>query len=122
MASSLIRCRWVGGWLCALACAAAAAQTLPDPTRPPASLTQPSEVAADTDGPVLQSILVSPQRRVAVISGRTVQEGDTIGNARVVRITDTQVFLRSGNETRVLRLYPEIRKTFAATRTQKQKQ
>lgn len=126
MASPLIlHYRWAAGGLCALACmTAAVAQPLHDPTRPPAAMTQPADGTSDVDGPVLQSILVSPQRRFAVISGRTVQEGDTVGNARVARIADTQVFLRVGNEVRVLHMYPDIRKEFAATsvRASKQKQ
>jgi len=55
----------------------------------------------------LQSILSSPQRRIAIINGSRVREGDRIGSARVVRIRDSHVLLNTGGRTVTLRLLPQ---------------
>lgn len=55
----------------------------------------------------LQSILSSPQRRIAVINGARVREGDRIGSARVVKIRDSHVLLNTGGRTLTLRLLPD---------------
>jgi MSHA biogenesis protein MshK len=78
-----------------------------DPTRP----TDPaiyfgSGARATSDGWSLQSILSSPKRRIAVINGTRVREGDRIGTARVVRIRDTHVLLKTGGRTLTLHLLP----------------
>jgi len=54
--------------------AMAQAENLPDPTKPPVGYAQG---AAAGSGPVLQSILISPTRRVAVISGKTLHVGES---------------------------------------------
>lgn len=100
------------GLLCSLgfATAAALAESLPDPTRPTGAA-YAEETANDAPrGPVLQSVLSSSGRRIAIISGQTVKQGDMIGNARVHRIRDTEVVLAQGRETQVLRLFPVLEK------------
>lgn len=89
------------------------AQTLKDPTRPPFYLhhSGATHVQAETE---LQSVLVSPNRKVAIIQGRTVQVGDMVGDARVVAIAETQVTLREAGGERILRLYPQGGKMSAA--------
>jgi MSHA biogenesis protein MshK len=120
MAAHLNRKRvplWCSLALTAAVCAApapAAAQGLADPTQPPASMDALVAGGASEGGPVLQSILISPQRRVAVIDGETVKAGDIIGDARVVRITETEVVLQAGDDMRRLRIYPDVEKTSAA--------
>ena len=95
------------------AMAGARAQALTDPTRPPtassalsASQAAPEEAA----GTQLQSILMSSGRKVAVINGTMVPLGGMVGEARVVRITETEVVLKKGEETEVLKMYPGIDK------------
>ncbi|MFM9434485.1 MSHA biogenesis protein MshK [Janthinobacterium sp. CG_23.3] len=87
-----------------------AAQSLFDPTRPPAALTAPSDGALGVPGaPMLQSVLVSRNpggRAVAVISGQTVRLGGKVGDAVLVRISQTEVVLRRGKALETLRLYP----------------
>jgi MSHA biogenesis protein MshK len=76
---------------------------LPDPTRPQGA-------AAATGGAPsgVQSILISPQRRIAVVHGRTVTIGDRVGDAVVVDIRPYEVILkRAGRETS-LRLVPRL--------------
>lgn len=96
-----------------LAAGAAAAQSLPDPTRPPGSLaTAPDAEAVDgvSSAPLLQSVIISPGRRVAIIAGQTVKQGDKFGDAKVVRITENEVVLRNGDNVQTLKLFPNIEK------------
>lgn len=93
--------------------AGAQAQVLVDPTRPPpeAMLAAPGTKPVPGAGAAsrLQSILISGRdggRRVAVVDGETVREGDRIGGAVVLRIRETEVVLRRGRETEVLKLFP----------------
>ncbi|TCS39083.1 MSHA biogenesis protein MshK [Paucimonas lemoignei] len=88
------------------------AQThLPDPTRPPVSLHAGAAAEASGSGaPVLQSVLISPKRKVAVISGETVQVGDRIGDARVTKISEGEVVLSRDGKPQSLKLFPGIEK------------
>jgi hypothetical protein len=80
---------------------------LHDPTRP----TDPSEFfgthATTSSTWSLQSILSSPQRHIAIINGTRVREGDSIGTAKVLSITASQVLLNTGGHTLTLRLRPQ---------------
>lgn len=89
-----------------LACAAPA-QTKPlvDPTRPPSVSTE-SAGAPAVEGPRLQSVLISPTRRSAVISGTTVTVGARYGNARVEAISESAVVLRYAERKETLQLLP----------------
>jgi MSHA biogenesis protein MshK len=85
----------------------AAAQSLADPTRPPALLASSSAAGLEDGLPRLQSVLISPRaggRHVAVIDGETVRLGDSFRGARVARMTQTEVELVRGRERQVLRL------------------
>lgn len=89
-------------------CTASGAWGLNDPTRP----TDPAQYFGNarqqsSAGLMLQSILFASERRVAVINGTRVREGDQIGSARVVRIQDSQVLLQTSRGMRTLRLLPE---------------
>jgi MSHA biogenesis protein MshK len=80
-----------------------------DPTRPPnvrpaAERGEGGAAAA----PRLHSILISPQRRMAVIDGRTVPLGGKVDEATLVQVSETQVTLREGGKLKVLELYPGI--------------
>jgi hypothetical protein len=45
---------------------------------------------------VLGTILYGPDRKLAIVDGRIIEEGDDIKGARVVEITPTTVLLRDG--------------------------
>jgi len=96
----------------ALACATAGAQTLQDPTRPPANMTAAGiGQSAAASGPQLQTVLVGRApggRHLAVIDGETVRPGDNFHGARVARIADNEVELVRGRERQVLRLAPAV--------------
>jgi MSHA biogenesis protein MshK len=100
--------------VCALAVVlvlgSASAETLVDPTRPPAGFGQNDATSADISAPVLQSILISATRRIAIISGKTLHTGDKFGDAQLVSINDNEVVLRTGKELQVLKLYPSLHK------------
>ena len=86
----------------------ASATALQDPTRPtdPAHYFGTGQNASDGAW-ALQSILSSPGRRIAVINGERVREGDPIGAARVIRIHESHVLLDTGGRTLTLRLLPQ---------------
>jgi len=96
----------------------ASAQQLQDPTRPSGVNDQGTAMSAD-GGPVLQSILISAGRRIAVISGQAVKLGEQFGGARVVKIAENEVVLRNGNEFQTLKLFPSLGKKMMSDRVNK---
>lgn len=106
------------GLVAALAGAGVGAETLPDPTRPPAFLFAPVDSdAAATErskaGLVLQSVLIAPGRRTAIIGGRHLAIGDRLGDLTLVRVEETEVLLRGPEGSRTLRLFPDADKRLA---------
>ena len=101
--------------LCSASCGAIA-QALTDPTRPPAAMMRRAEGHAASDSATalrtatLQSILISPARRVAIISGVTVALHERFGDAVLVAIGESEVTLRSGRTETILKLYPDALK------------
>ena len=109
-------CAALLGVLPVLSVSASAAEALPDPTRPPVLLVAPEDAkVAAPASPVLQSVLISPVRRVATINGQIVKIGDKIGDARVVRVAESEVVLQNGKDVQVLKLFPDVEK-FSMTR------
>jgi len=103
-------------WITALVCAAAGlaapqagAQALSDPTRPPAAGAGPDGEEAPA-GKQLQSVLFSRGRKLAVIDGTVVPLGGTYGEAQVVKISETEVVLKQGEDTETLKLFPGVDK------------
>lgn len=95
--------------------AAAAQAALPDPTRPPAAgsaegVAKPGAGQTTRSAHRLQSVLISPERKLAVIDGRTVFLGGRIDDALVVAITETGVTLRRGAQTETLPLNAGVQK------------
>ncbi|TCK16868.1 MSHA biogenesis protein MshK [Thiogranum longum] len=62
-------------------------------------------------GWALQSIIFSNDRRIAIINGQRVKEGGRIGSARVARIENSHVVLKTRGRTLKLRLHPDLVKT-----------
>lgn len=92
-----------------------AAESLGDPTRPPAQIggapgMDASKVPA---GPVLQSVLISPGRKSAIISGAQVALGEKYGDARLTRLTENEAVLEGPQGTTVLKLAPKVEKKAA---------
>ena len=97
-----------------LLCASSHAQALTDPTRPPLDLLKASVPGAAPRTP-LQAILLSGARKGAIISGQYVPLGGTYGKAKLVRISATEVTLKSDQGLEVLQLYSPMEKTSAAS-------
>lgn len=97
------------------------AEGLVDPTRPPAEFLAPQPGGAEGKGgaPVLQSVIISPQRKAAVINGQTVSLGDGFGDARLVKITESEVVLRAGETVQTLKLFPAVEKNPVAGKARK---
>lgn len=85
------------------------AGALIDPTRPaglehaPPKRTQPAR-----HGWRLDSTLVAPDRRVAVINGQHVSEGETVDGARVIEIRQLDVLIQGAGRRMTLQLLPDI--------------
>jgi len=88
------------------------ANAFDDPTRP-MDYSPPTGGRAKSErsyGPVLQSTVVSPLRKRAVIDGKAVVIGDKVNDARVVDIRPYEVILRRGDRDTSLRLMPKLGK------------
>lgn len=89
----------------------ALAETLPDPTRPAIDL---SAGAGAETMPVepppqgLQSIIISPQHRAAIINGETVSLGGKVGNSKLVEVRESSVVLQNAQGRRVMELFPKV--------------
>lgn len=90
-------------------------QPLSDPMRPPQTTVAAAPAAGAAEGGAassqLQAILISGGRKLAVIDGATVALGGRVGDATVVRITETEVRLRRGDQVELLKLHPAVEKT-----------
>lgn len=86
------------------------AGTLEDPTRPANSaLTSRNRTPGFVNnGWVLNSTLVAPDRRVAVINGVHVSEGESVGNATVLQIRKLEVVIQAAGKRKTLELLPDI--------------
>jgi MSHA biogenesis protein MshK len=93
---------------------AAAAEPLPDPTRPSIDLDSSgaggaADVVPDEAVPRgLQSIIISPQYRAAIINGETVSLGGKYGDSKLVEVRENSVVLRNAQGRRVLELFPRV--------------
>ena len=81
-----------------------------DPTRPPLAAEQSTLSSGSPGGPRLESILIAPDRRIAVINGQPVTLGARIGAGEVVRITESEVVIRGAERVETLKLFPEFAK------------
>ena len=97
--------------------ASAVAQVGNDPTRPPSGFgAGGAEVdSADTGGGmVLQSVMISPTSKSAIIGGVTVKLGEKYGDAVLVKVAENEVVLKTGTTSQVLKLYPGVEKRDSA--------
>jgi len=62
------------------------------------------------DGLRLQSVMISPTQKTAIINGALVKLGEKYGDAVLTRVAENEVVLRSGGVNRVLKLYPSVDK------------
>jgi MSHA biogenesis protein MshK len=89
----------------------AGAQVTTDPTRPPPGYAPGDpDLAIQTGGPVLQSVMISAAGRSAIISGEVVKQGQKYRDARLVRVTENEAVLKGPDGTQVLKMYPGVEK------------
>lgn len=94
--------------LAAVSAPALAGVAVPDPTRPAIPARQEAGAEAPAAALVLQSTLVSPRQRSAIISGQRYRLGETVGGARLEAIGPGWARLRGPGGAIELRLsYPK---------------
>lgn len=94
------------------ATSAAHGASMADPTRPPgATAGDEGQSALSAPGAKLESVLIAPDRRIAIIGGQAFRVGEKYGEGRIVRITETEVVIRGPEASETLKLYPEVQKT-----------
>ena len=100
------------------------AETLPDPTRPPANFIDlsasggqgPTPTVAPTlqssAGPQLQSVLLPRKGKpLAIISGQYVPLGERFAGMELISVSEQQVILLAGKKKHILKLTPAAEKT-----------
>lgn len=89
--------------------AGAVAENLRDPTRP--AIHRGSPGVAEPVRPaawVLQSVLISPERRYAIINGEVVSPGESIGGAQLLGVTEGRATLRTPEGVKTVELFPDV--------------
>lgn len=81
-----------------------------DPTRPSTSSKQTSlkQETVPSRRLILESTLVAPNRRIAVVNGKLVREGDSVDGARVITIRKSVVLVETSSRRITLHLLPDI--------------
>jgi MSHA biogenesis protein MshK len=95
-------------------------QSLSDPTRPPNVSAGPG-AQGDAEAPttVLQSVLISPGRKLALINGSVVPLGGRVGDATLASISESAVVLKYSDRTEVIKLLGGVERTPAARAKEK---
>lgn len=100
----------------------ALAEVLTDPTRPPAEISAPPGTVISA-GNALQTVIISPGRRAAIIDGQTVELGAKHGDVRLIEVTESGVVLEGSQGRQKLALFPGVEiKTTPAVPPAKQKE
>lgn len=115
--AGMSRCEGIFGAMLALFAAlfsvTATAEELPDPTRPPASLTapgtSPGQLATESRPSGLQSTIISKSRRAAIIDGKTVELWARHGNAQLIEVNEGSIVLQGAQTRQVLTLFPDVK-------------
>ncbi len=120
MCKSRSACRFTYAWLVLTLVAGSAgvrAQAARDPTVPPAGASSAAVPAAATRSPVLDAayvaVIVRDGRPHLVVGTRLVAQGQMLGQARIERITETEVWLREGKTLRVKPVFAGIERRVA---------
>lgn len=93
----------------ALALAAQAGTPLPDPTEPAdwAAVPEPVALPEGSREWHVHAVRIGPDARRAIVNGRSVQEGERIGEARVVEIRASAVVIEQAGERIIVSLLPQ---------------
>ncbi len=83
-----------------LALHSAEADPLKDPTQPPASLNSNDGMGQEVaTGPVLQSVMIGPHYRAAIINGQKVLLGKKYEQATLIKLNEHEAILRNPDMT-----------------------
>jgi MSHA biogenesis protein MshK len=95
---------------CALTMCSLHAETLTDPTRPPSSRTGGQHARSEEHFVAnIRTVKTSKAGSIALVNGQIVKVGDVIGEARVTRITESEIVLvRSSGATERVRMHPGV--------------
>ncbi len=93
--------------ICVVAASASTAQALRDPTRPAVGA-KACAVRIEKSGWILQSVLISPERRYAIINDEVVPLGGSIAGAELIAIAEERVTLRTQDGLRIIHLFPDV--------------
>lgn len=77
-----------------------------DPMRPPSWIKQKPSVSVKSKGIRLQQILISKDRKIAVINNQVLKEGQTIAGMKITKIEAEQVIFRRAGVNKVIKLLP----------------
>lgn len=67
-------------------------------------------VVTATSGPVLQSVLIGPKRRAAIISGEAVELGGKYQGAKLIQVSEGEAVLKTEQGLQTLKLFPQVDK------------
>ncbi len=96
------------------------AETLKDPTQPPASLSgEVTNENGQAAGPVLQSVMIGSQYRAAIINGQKIMLGGKYESATLIKINEREAVLRNSDmSTQTLAMdYAMVKKTRPAVQS-----
>jgi MSHA biogenesis protein MshK len=96
----------------------ATAQSLRDPTRPPAAASAKPAASSERPDWVLQSVLISPERRYAIINGEVVRLGGSVAGAELIAVGEERVTLRTREGIRIVHLLPDVTRLTVDTSAQ----
>lgn len=105
--------RYFFAGVCLLWTVVTVAEELLDPTLPPPGISASveSEKIELNQSVGLQSILISKQRRAAIIDGKIVELGARVGEAKLIEVNESNVVLKTPRGRQVLTLYPDVNMT-----------
>ena len=77
-----------------------------DPMRPPSWIKQKPAISVKGKSIKLQQILISKDRRIAVINNQVLKEGQTVAGMKITKIEAEQVIFRRAGVNKVIKLLP----------------
>jgi len=95
---------------CALLPGDARAQPMNDPMRPADARAGSSVSSGAGATPVLQAVITSPQRKLALIDGTVVQLGAPVRGSTLDGVSDSVAVLKKNGTRNVLLMHPDIDK------------
>jgi len=107
----VVACMWIALFFCF---DLAQAQALRDPTVPPAGAGLASPAPDAKSGgvaPGAMTIIVRDGRPYLAVGTRLYAQGEKLGQARVERITETEVWLREGGVLRKMQQFPSVQRS-----------